>query len=203
MKRFITLAAIAAVCVGVLAAPALAGNAKGNKFQCFSGTTDGGFNGTCLAEADSAILSTVDADTDPNNSYAGVYLSNSNLAGKLLADVNRLAFTYDGADVSGGSPRLSLPIDSTGDGQTDAYAFVDSLGCNDGSATDGTLDAIADSSCLIWYANVPYENWAAFAAANPTYRIAPDALPFVIVDQPGVFTISNIQLGKAAAKSAR
>lgn len=47
--------------------------------------------------------------------------------------------------------------------------------------------------------NVSYENWAAFAAANPTYRIAKDRLTFIIVDARGTFDITNVQLGKATA----
>ncbi len=46
-----------------------------------------------------------------------------------------------------------------------------------------------------------YENWAAFAAANPTYRIAKDRLTFIIVDARDTFDITNVQLGKATAKA--
>jgi hypothetical protein len=173
----------------------------GNKLQCFSGTTDpGDFNGTCTLIENGAELNTIDGDLDPNNNYAGVYIYNSNLDGKALVDVNKLSFDYDGSTASGGSPRLSIPIDEDGDGDTDGYAFIDTLGCNDGSPDSGTLDAINDPTCLIWYGSTSYVNWAAFVAANPDYRIG-DAIPFMIVDQPGDFTVTNIQLGKGAAKS--
>ena len=46
-------------------------------------------------------------------------------------------------------------------------------------------------------------NWAAFVAANPTYRVADDALSFIIADQPGLFTITNVQLGKGPAGGAK
>jgi hypothetical protein len=176
---------------------------QGNKLQCFSGETDDAalYNGTCDLVQNGAILDTNDGDLDPNNNYAGVYISNTNLDGKLLEDVNKLSFDYDGESSVGGSPRLSIPIDSDGDGDTEAYAFIDTMGCNDGDPESGTLDAINDSTCLVWYDNVSYENWAAFVAANPTYRIATDALAFVIVDQPGEFTITNVQLGRGSAKS--
>ena len=191
------------------ASPSLAaagkGNENGNKFQCFSGTTDGGFNGTCTytASGDGAVLNTVDSDLDPNNNYAGVYLQNTNLDGKLLADVNKLAFSYAGSGAAGGSPRFSIPIDTDGDGDTEAYAFIDTQGCNNGNPNTGTLDAINDATCTVWFQDVSYPNWAAFAAANPTYRIAKDALAFIIVDQPGTFTITNIQIGKGPAKAAK
>src|SRR5687768_15338661 len=105
---------------------------QGNKLQCFDGTTDGGFNGTCTLIENGAILNTNDGDGDANNSYAGVYLQNTNLGGKLLVDVNQLAFDYEGAEAIGGSPRLSIPIDENDDGSWDGFAFVDTLGCNDG-----------------------------------------------------------------------
>ena len=173
----------------------------GNKLQCFDGTTDGGFNGVCTLIENGAILDTNDGDLDPNNNYAGVYILNSNLGGKLLSDVNKLSFSYDGSDVAGGSPRLSIPIDTNNDGSWDDFAFIDTIGCNDGSAEDGTLDAINDPTCTVWFASTSYDNWAAFVTANPTYRVADDALSFVIVDQPGTFAITNVQLGKGPAKS--
>lgn len=48
-----------------------------------------------------------------------------------------------------------------------------------------------------------YANWDAFASANPTYRIASDALTFVIVDQPGLFEVTHVRLGKGPAKPAK
>ena len=174
---------------------------QGNKLQCFDGTTDGGYNGICTLIENGATLNTVDGDSDNNNNYAGVYIQNSNLGGKLLSDVNKLSFDYSGSTASGGSPRISLPIDENGDGTTEAYAYIDTNGCNSGDPNTGTLDAINDPTCTIWYNNVSYDNWAAFVAANPTYRIASDALAFIIVDQPGTFDVTNVQLGKGPAKS--
>ena len=176
---------------------------KGNKLQCFSGTTDDDalYNGTCTLIQNGAILDTNDGDLDPNNNYAGVYIQNSNLGGKLLSDVGQLGFAYVGDEAVGGSPRLSIPIDEDGDGDTEAYAFIDTLGCNDGDAESGTLDAINDSTCTVAYGPAIYENWAAFVEANPTYRIADDAVTFVILDQPGEFTITDVRLGRGPAKS--
>jgi hypothetical protein len=194
------------LCASVLAAlvvttVSMAGNANGNKLQCFQGMGDGfGSNGTCLLGEAGAVINTTDGDENPNNNYAGVYIQNSNLDGKLIGDVNKLAFSYSGSGAAGGSPRISIPIDEDGDGTTEAYAFIDTGGCNDGDANSGTLDAINDASCTVAYGSL-YENWAAFVAANPTYRIA-DALAFVIVDQPGMFTISNVQLGRGPARAA-
>jgi len=199
----LVLAGLATV-VLALAGGALADSTNGNKLQCFSGSTDGGgFNGTCTLTSSGAVLNTVDGDADPNNNYAGVYVQNTNLDGKLVSHVNMLAFSYSGTSAAGGSPRLSIPIDENGDGTTEAYAFVDTLGCNDGSAETGTLDAINDATCSVAYGSTVYASWAAFAAANPTFRIASDSVAFVIIDQPGVFTITNVQLGRGPAKPAK
>ena len=183
------------------------GNENGNKFQCFSGTTDGPqegvtYGGTCSYVGDGARLVTTDGD--PDGSYAGVYLQNTNLDGKKLADVNKLAFSYSGTGASGGSPRFSIPIDTDGNGTWDLFAFIDTMGCNDGSANVGTLDAIGDATCTVALSNGPiYANWAAFAAANPTYRIASNTVSFIVQDQPGNFLITNIQIGKGPAKPAK
>ena len=184
------------------ASGAFAGSENGNKLQCFDGTTDGGFNGTCTLTSDGAVLDTTDGDANPNNAYAGVYLQNTNLDGRRLSQVHNLGFSYDGTGAAGGSPRLSIPIDEDGDGTTDAYAFVDTLGCNDGSPNQGVLDATNDPTCLVAFGAVVYPNWDAFAAANPSYRIATDALSFLIVDQPGDFTVADVRLGKGPAKPA-
>ncbi len=186
---------------------AVAGNTtSGNKLQCFSGTEDGGFNGTCELLADGcAYLDTFDEDADPNNSYAGVYIT-PGLPAKPIGSVNKLSFTYvideDGsaggtAGVAGGSPRFSIPIDENGDGTTEAYAFIDAANCGQIGATSGTVDL----SCPVAYGSTLYADWADFAANNPTFRISRDALPFVIVDQPFQGTICNVQLGKADAKT--
>jgi hypothetical protein len=202
MKKIIFPAfLLLALTVGFNSAFAASGN--GNKIQCFDGTTDGGYNGTCVMNISSATLDTLDSDLDPNNAYAGVYISNTNLDGKLLVDVNKLSFDYYGSGASGGSPRISIPIDENNDGSTEAYAFIDTLSCNNGDANMGTLDAINDSTCVVAYESTTYINWEAFAAENPTYRIASDALTFIIVDQPGQFDISSVQLGKGPAKSVK
>ncbi len=175
--------------------------AAANPLLCFSGTTDGGFNGTCTLTASGAILNTFDGDTNPNNAYAGVYYAESNLSGRPLATVTA-SFDYAaaaGTTASGGSPRVSIPIDEDGDGTTEFYAFADTLGCNNGSANNGTL-SLGDPTCQISYGGDPathpgYANWALFAAAHPTWTVSDD-LPFVIVDQPGLWTVSNVQLGQ-------
>ena len=221
LRKSIVNAAAAATLAAVLAGAtpvnaAGTGNISGNKLQCFSGTTDGGYFGTCSVTAGGVVTlnnnsptdtpagNDVTGTTNPNDQYSGVFVENSNLAGKLLNTVNKLTFSYaaaSGTVASGGSPRFSIPIDTNGDGTNDVYAFIDTLGCNNGSAENGTLDAINDSTCTVALSDgSSYPNWAAFVAANPTYRIASDTIPFVIADQPGYWTISNVQLGKGPAR---
>ena len=61
-----------------------------------------------------------------------------------------------------------------------------------------TLDMINDATCTMYCKGVGYANWAAFVATG--YLISGD-VPFVIVDQPGTFSITNVQIGRGAAKS--
>ena len=195
MRKAILIVCIAATALAG-ATVALAGNEKGNTLSCFSGTQEGGANGTCAFTTDGATLNTIDGNTNPYDNYAGVYLQNSNLDGKSLADVNKLSFRATGTTTAG-SPRFSLPID-TGDGTTAFYAFVSAFYCNDG---DGLVDAVNDPTCEIYAGGEAFKNWAAMIAAHPDWRVGPN-LPFVIADDPGVWTVSNVQLGKGPAKPA-
>ena len=170
MRKYL-IGAIALV-VLALGSVALAAPGSGNRLYCFSGAEDGGYNGTCTLTAGGAVLDNNDGNTDPNDNYAGVYVGNSKLEGRLLGDVDKLAFRYTGSPVVGGSPRFSIPIDQNGDGTTEGYAFVDAVGCSDGA---GTVVVIGNASCLVSYGATTYSSWAAFVAANPTYRIGSDA----------------------------
>ena len=169
-----------------------------NPLLCFDGTTDGGFNGHCTLITGGATLNTIDDNSNPNDAYAGVYYATQSNNGKNLAAVNpaSISFTYaaaGGTTASGGSPRVSIPVDSDGNGTFDGYAFVDTLGCNNGSANNGTL-SLSDPTCTIALGANTYANWATFVAAFPTGKI--DDLSFVIADQPGMWTVTNVHLGE-------
>jgi len=186
--------------------------AAANPLLCFSGTTDpGGFHGTCTLIAGGATLNTFDGDADPNNAYAGVYYAQSTLPGQPLAAASVISFTYAaaaGTTASGGSPRVSIGIDEDGNGTRESYAFVDTLGCNNGSPNNGTL-SFSDPTCTVAYfgpgapvGGESWVNWAAFAAGHPTWKISKntvDDVPFVIVDQPGLWTVTNVELGQGEA----
>ena len=201
--RFLSILAL------VLSA-ALLGNAgtatAANPLLCFSGTTDTAagkngaavFGGTCTLSPDgmSAVLN--NSVPVGSGDYSGVYNASSNLSGKLLSDITQLSFDYTGSAATAGSPRISLPIDVTGDGTTDFYAFIGAFYCNDGA---GLVDPIHDSTCTIFYTGGPVSgdpNWAAFVAAHG-WKVATDNVPFVIADDAGIWTVSNVQLGQGEA----
>ena len=196
MRKALLTALVAAVAL-IGASVALAESENGNKLSCFSGTEDG-FNGTCTFTADGAELDNVDGDRNPGNNYSGVYLQNSNLDGKALANVNKLSFRYTGDGATAGSPRFSLPID-TGSGTTAFYAFVSAYYCNDGA---GLVDALNDATCTIFAGSESFANWGALLAAHPDWRVGPN-LPFVIAEDPGLWTVSQVQLGKGPAQPAK
>ena len=112
------------------------------------------------------------------------------LAGGLLALGIRTQLATAGA------PRISLPIDTDGNGTTDLYAFIGAFYCNNGT---GLVDAINDTTCQIFVGSESFVNWAAFVVAHPTWQVG--ATPFVIADEPGLWTVSNVHLGEAAATS--
>ena len=121
--------------------------------------------------------------------YGGVYVKSKSQGGKLLSEV-AFSFTNTGI-VAGGAPRFSLPIDTDGKGKTvEGYAFIDVNSC-------GTNDVnTANSACQVYFDTEPqpYANWAAFAAAHPTWRTAPGAIPFIIADVAGSYSVDNIVL---------
>ncbi len=169
-----------------------------NKIQCFDGTTDGGYNGVCTLTSNGskgpATLNNVDDDEDPYNNYSGVYTANSNMYGKTLDKVGKLSFSYSGDAATAGSPRYSVPIDTDADGDTDLWAFISALYCNDGA---GLVDAVNDTTCTIYVGDESFANWSALVAAHPTWRIAlTDNYVFIVADDPGMWTISDVHFGK-------
>ena len=184
MRYIAIMAAFAAAAITLSAGAAFGAKPEGTstKLRCFTGS-----GGTCTIDESAE---TVALDTSPAG-YAGVYLNNANSLQNRSISSTDFSFNYVCADgstttcVAGGSPRLSIPIDSTGDGVTDAYAFIDAGNCGS-TGTVGT-----GAGCMVFYGATTYANWDAFAAANPTYTTG-DAVAFVIADQPFEGTISNV-----------
>ena len=137
---------------------------------------------------------------NPAGTYSGVYVLNTNIAGKTLSEINKLGFTYAGDDPAG-ALRITVPVDTTGDGAWDDFVSAGADNCNDGA---GNVNVITDATCLVGFnGGTYYANWAALVAANPTVTVATDALPFVIADQEGDWTVSNVSIGRAGAKTTK
>jgi hypothetical protein len=178
MKRFLfglTLAAMAAIGFGSIAA-----SASSNKLQTFGTGT------VTITTADSATI------VNDAGQYGGVYVNAKNHNGKPLSAVG---YSFDSTgDVAGGAPRFSIPIDTDGIGGTvEGYAFLDAAGCGGVSGETTTVSTLS-STCAVNFQSVDYASWSDFAATNPTYRTAQGAVPFIIADQAGSYTVSSIDL---------
>jgi hypothetical protein len=200
MKRLLGLAVLVTALTGMIAGAAAAQPGPSlsltpNQLTCFDGTTEGDGHGHCSIKHGVAILDNVTDETGP--AYSGVYLKRSNLIGKAIGNVRQLGFSYTGT-ATAGSPRISLPIDTNGDGATDDYAFISADYCNDGA---GNVDAVNDPTCTIYIGSDVYPNWASMVGAHPTYHVA-HATPFVIADDPGTWSVFNVKLGQVLARVA-
>ncbi len=210
MKRIILLASCAtfAACAESPLQPeaqpnlAVATAPGQNKLQCFDGTTDGGFGGTCTLNSNGAKGSaTLDlTSSNPAGDYAGVYTLESTIYGQLLTNLTQLSYRYTGTKAPTPSDlSYNIPIDNDGNGTTDAYAFVDAYYCG---GVDGVVNITTDAVCGIYYAGaVFYPNWAAFIAAYPGAKVATDNYVFVIAERvpsgpSAVWTVSNVKFGK-------
>jgi|SRR5712692_1067638 len=146
--------------------------------------------GTVTISGDSATIAN-GPDGSGGFQYGGVYLNSKSQSGKPL---NAVSFSFvSTGEVTGGAPRFSIPINTDGGGSVAGYAFIDAAGC--GGASGGTTTVSTDlANCQVFF-GVQYANWDAFAAANPTYRIAPGAIPFIIADgAAGTYVVSSIDL---------
>jgi hypothetical protein len=132
--------------------------------------------------------------------YGGVYLNSRSLNNKPIGDVV-VSFTATG-HITGGAPRVNIPIDADGDKKIDLYATLDAA--NTPHMTDEDVWVSTENSATPVYfldANTGndadhtayYANWDAFVDAQPGYRVA-GAIPFIIADQEGAYTLENIDL---------
>jgi hypothetical protein len=210
MRKLLYPAAVLVVIASIVALtmPVSAGGlltAPGqNKLQCFDGTTDGGFGGTCTLNSSgakgSAILNL--SDSNPAGDYAGVYTLESNLYGALLTDITQMSYHYSGTIAPApGNLSYNIPIDANGDGSFDFYAFVDAFYC---PGVNGVVDITKDAVCVIYEGGVtPRANWAALLAAHPGAKVAADgSFVFVIAERTpsepsAIWIVNNVKFGKA------
>jgi hypothetical protein len=192
--------ALSAAAVAMTTAPAKHNprSQSGYLVNCFEGATDspgGGFLGVCQRMSptnDGAEINTM--VQGPNGSYAGVTPQSNFIRGRLIGNVQNLNFSYAGGPHAGGAPRLSIPIDEDNNGSWDHFAFMDAPGCNDGDEFVGRLEGRPDNTCLVSYNVQTFPNWKAFVTAHPTYKIATNAVTFIIVDQPAHYVIWGVQI---------
>ena len=173
LSILVALIASFAIAVPVLAAPP-------NRLLTF---------GTGVATVTSPTSATL---VNAAGQYSGVYLNSRSQSGKPLQAVS-FSFDYSGS-TAGGAPRFSIPIDTDGNGSVDGYAFIDALNCGGTTPTGVGTVSTELSNCMVFFGPDSYANWDAFAAANPDYRIAPGSIPFIIADQEGNYSITNIDL---------
>lgn len=190
MKRFsfaLALVASLALAGTAMAAPSLVTQTGGLGFASISGTS-----------------ATIGVGGSDGAGYALVYLRGKpTSAGKLLADVELAATVGAGSQVAGGAPRLTVPIDTNGDGKWDVFATMDWNSCQ-GTATNGVLAqtitmSTENPACTVYLnSGGSYTNWDEFAAANLGWRVASagsSTRPFVIVDwAPTNVTLTAIDL---------
>jgi hypothetical protein len=191
-KLWLVLAAMAA-----LALPAAVSAANGNKLLTFTCDTPGGT--ATVVDATTARLHVGTLGVD----CAGVYIVNTNLDGRKLSALGQVSFAVKGY-VGAGSPRISLPLDLNGDGTTDAWAYLSAFYC-EGSSAAATGFFVADftsSSCLIYTSlgGAPFAGLDGLAAAFPGAQVATDNLSFVILDEVGTSTITDVRLGRGPAR---
>ena len=196
-KILVALTAVVAI-VGVAVPVALAAQpasvpVNGNKLTCFDGPSEGTLLGGKCTVNKYGVATLDNSVSDPDGVYSGVYLQNSNLEGKTIGTVNQLGFSYMGT-ATAGSPRISLGIDTDGDGNWNEFAFISAFYCNDGARN---VDVINDPTCTIYSGSDVYPNWAAMVAAHPDYRVG--YIPFIVADDPGTWTVFNVKLGKGSA----
>ncbi len=180
MKKWIFTAL--AVCALVLPAAAFAG--KDHPFLTFG-------PGKVLVNEKTKQASITNA---PGES-GGLYATKAAPSTKLSKVVFK--FTTDGG-VQGGAPRWSIPIDTNGDQLQDGYAFLDAAGCGATVGTNSakvvTVVSTDNPNCKVNFGGT-YANWAAFAAAHPTWKVAKKNIPFIIADQPGDYHVYGFQFG--------
>ena len=178
-----------------------------NKLQCFDGTTDGNYGGTCTLPSNGAKGSAVLSlnSSNPSGDYAGAYVTNTNLAGAAPSQVTQLSYQYTGTKTPTPTElSLNVPYASDGGNTADQYLFADAAYCPGTLQASGAMfvDVLHDSNCVLWDYTTSYANWSAFAAAHSTAKLVPGtSLPFVIAertpsDVAQTWTVSNVTLGK-------
>ena len=138
-------------------------------------------SGTCEYRHGVAHLTQLSDGSD--GSGAGLYQHGKRTMGKSLERVS-YGFRYNGT-IAGGSPRINIWVDSTGDGAADFYLTVDSESCGGVQNTDGWAST-ENPGCTIYQSSGggAWANWDALLAdpATDGWRTARDYQPIIVAD---------------------
>jgi hypothetical protein len=140
-----------------------------------------------------------------NDSWAYAQPTQTWINGATLGAVHNLRFdVMTTGYVGAGSPRISVDVDTNGDGQADTYAYLSALYCQAqiGTSNWATADFMrTDAGCEIYVSDGGHyvsdgttSAWAQFAAAHPTAKVT-DA--YVVMDETGQAFIDRIRIGHA------
>lgn len=166
-------------------------SATHNNDLCFSGA-----GGSCRRISGTSVRLSIPAGT-PLGAYAGVYIQNGNsVDAATVGQITSLSYNYGGDPLVGGSPRINIPVDVSG--SFAGYVFVGANTCNNGA---GLVDVINNPTCGIeGQSGGYYYGWASYVASNPTATIEARSAPYVIIDEPGTYTISNFTFRTSTPK---
>jgi hypothetical protein len=187
--RTISLAITAVLAFGGLAASSAsaAPAPQSNSVTCFDANSDGYGGGACTRQGNKFTLSNT-------TGYSGVYVQNQSLAG-TVAKTLTLSFAYSGA-TSGGSPRFSIPIDTDGNLNTvEGYLYADTA-CD--ANHDGVIN-LAEPGCIVADSFGYYGPLSAYPSTN---KVAND-YTFIIADEPGTVTVSQVDLARTPPGKAK
>lgn len=139
--------------------------------------------------------------------YAGAIAACTGIEKKTLGAVKNLSFDFlntssQPVHVSGGSPRISVEIDSDGDGGTDEIAYLAGVYCDnplpedpDWSRADFTGRVAAGCSFYATSDALPFASdgaksaWTLFAEAHPTWKVVQ---AYLLVDEDGTAFVDRL-----------
>jgi hypothetical protein len=126
--------------------------------------------------------------TNGSAEYGGVYINSRSLSSKKLRAVH-ISFVSTGFH-TGGAPRFSIPLNTGHAESVTPYAFLDVNNCGSSLVSTGNPDC----KVFLNFSTESFDNWAALVATHPKWRIAAGGIPFIIADEPGTYSVTEIDL---------
>lgn len=183
MRKLLIVLGIAILAIiGFAPNAGAAPSATANKLKCFDGASEAASVGAAPGTYGYGVCTqkgqTFTLDNPAPGDYSGVYVEAQNLEGQSVKNLG-LTYTYSGT-TSGGSPRFSIPLFGGG------YAYVDAA-CD---ANGDRIINLQEPGCNISDSNGYY----GLASSYP--GVVGAGYTFIVADQPGTVTLSNIVLGR-------